>query len=155
VLSWIRRRSRWTSAVCGCLGRWSSRNRPWGWSSSPTAAAAAGAAPRNQFVAAALNRVGLGTFLVDLLTADEELSRVYVFNIARLATRLAGITCWLRSQPATATIPVGYFGASTGAAAALQAAAANPRLPVRAIVSRGGRPDLVGRRLCWPKPATR
>jgi putative phosphoribosyl transferase len=110
--------------------------------------------PRNQFVAAALNRVGLGTFLVDLLTADEELSRAYVFNIARLATRLAGITCWLRSQPATATIPVGYFGASTGAAAALQAAAANPRLPVTAIVSRGGRPDLVGRRLALVQAPT-
>ena len=57
--------------------------------------------PRNQFVAAALNRAGLGTLLVDLLTADEELRLVYVFNIAMLATRLAGITGWLRGQPAT------------------------------------------------------
>jgi putative phosphoribosyl transferase len=110
--------------------------------------------PRNQFVAAALNRVGLGTLLVDLLTADEELSRAYVFNIAMLAARLAGITSWLRGQPGTAAIPVGYFGASTGAAAALRAAAADPRLPVRAIVSRGGRPDLVGRRLALVQAPT-
>ena len=103
--------------------------------------------PRNQFVAAALNRAGLGTLLVDLLTADEELSRAYVFNIAMLAGRLTGITRWLRGQPVAATLPFGYFGASTGAAAALWAAAASPRPPVAAVVSRGGRPDLVGRRL--------
>lgn len=98
-------------------------------------------------VAAALNRVGLGTLLVDLLTVDEELSRAYVFNIAMLAGRLAGITRWLRGQPVAASLPFGYFGASTGAAAALWAAAASPRPPVAAVVSRGGRPDLVGRRL--------
>ena len=109
--------------------------------------------PRNQFVAAALNRAGVGTLLVDLLTADEELTRAYVFNIAMLAARLAGITRWLRDQPAAA-IPVGYFGASTGAAAALWAAAANPRLPVRAIVSRGGRPDLAGRQLALVQAPT-
>jgi len=103
--------------------------------------------PRNQFVATALHRAGLGTLLIDLLTADEEISRAYVFNIALLAARLAGITGWLGGQLATAALPVGYFGASTGAAAALWAAAANPRLPVSAIVSRGGRPDLTGRRL--------
>ena len=103
--------------------------------------------PRNQFVAAALNRAGLGTLLVDLLTADEELSHAYVFNVPLLAARLAGITGWLRSEPATAAIPLGYFGASTGAAAALWAAAASPPLPVSAIVSRGGRPDLAGPRL--------
>ena len=145
--SWIRRRSWWTPAVFGCLGRWSSRTRLGGWSSSPTAAAAAGRSSRNQFVAAALNRVGLGTLLVDLLTADEELSRAYVFNIAMLAGWLTGITRWLRGQPVAATLPFGYFGASTGAAAALWAAAASPRPPVAAVVSRGGRPDLVGRRL--------
>ena len=88
--------------------------------------------PRNQFVAAALNRAGLGTLLVDLLTADEELSHAYVFNVPLLAARLAGITGWLRSEPATAAIPLGYFGASTGAAAALWAAAASPPLPVSA-----------------------
>ena len=103
--------------------------------------------PRNQFVAGALNRAGLGTLLVDLLTADEEHSRAYAFNIAMLAGRLAGITRWLRGQPVAATLPFGYFGASTGAAAALWAAAASPQPPVAAVVSRGGRPDLVGRRL--------
>jgi len=110
--------------------------------------------PRNQFVAAALNRAGVGTLLVDLLTADEELARAYVFNIAMLAARLAGITRWLRGQSAAAAIPVGYFGASTGAAAALWAAAANPRLPVTAIVSRGGRPDLAGRQLALVQAPT-
>jgi putative phosphoribosyl transferase len=110
--------------------------------------------PRNQFVAAALNRVGLGTLLVDLLTADEELSRAYVFNIAMLAARLADITGWLHGQPGTATLPVGYFGASTGAAGARRPAAADPRPPVTAIVSRGGRPDLVGRRLALVQAPT-
>ncbi len=110
--------------------------------------------PRNQFVAGVLNRAGLGTLLADLLTADEELSRAYVFNVALLAARLAGITGWLRSQPATAAIPLGYCGASTGAAAALRAAAASPPLPVDAIVSRGGRPDLAGRRLAQVRAPT-
>ena len=103
--------------------------------------------PRNRLVAAALNRAGVGTLLVDLLTGDEELSHAYVFNIPLLAARLAGITGWLRGEPATAVIPLGYFGASTGAAAALWAAGASPPLPVTAIVSRGGRPDLAGPRL--------
>jgi putative phosphoribosyl transferase len=103
--------------------------------------------PRNRLVAAALNRAGVGTLLADLLTGDEELSHAYVFNIPLLAARLAGITGWLRSEPATAAIPLGYFGASTGAAAALWAAGASPPLPVTAIVSRGGRPDLARPRL--------
>jgi putative phosphoribosyl transferase len=103
--------------------------------------------PRNRLVAAALNRAGVGTLLVDLLTGDEELSHAYVFNIPLLAARLAGITGRLRSEPATGAIPLGYFGASTGAAAALWAAGASPQLPVAAIVSRGGRPDLAGPRL--------
>jgi putative phosphoribosyl transferase len=109
--------------------------------------------PRNQFVAAALNRAGLGTLLVDLLTADEAATRAYVFNIALLAARLTGITSWLGGQPATAGVPVGYFGASTGAAAALWAAA-DPSPPVAAIVSRGGRPDLAGRRLALVQAPT-
>jgi len=109
--------------------------------------------PRNRFVAGVLNRAGLGTLLADLLTADEELSRAYVFNIALLAARLAGITGWLHSQPATTAIPLGYFGASTGAAAALWAAA-SPPLPLAAIVSRGGRPDLAGRRLAQVRAPT-
>jgi len=103
--------------------------------------------PRNRLVAAALNRAGVGTLLVDLLTGDEELSHAYVFNIPLLAARLAGLTGWLRSEPATAVIPLGYFGASTGTAAALWAAGAGPPLPVTAIVSRSGRPDLAGPRL--------
>jgi len=103
--------------------------------------------PRNRFVASALNRAGLGTLLADLLTREEELSHAYVFNVSLLAARLAGITGWLRCQPAAASMPLGYFGASTGAAAALWAAAASPPLPVTAIVSRGGRPDLAGKRL--------
>jgi len=110
--------------------------------------------PRNRFVAAALNRAGLGTLLADLLTGEEELSRSYVFNVPLLAARLAGITGWLRSEPATAAIPLGYFGASTGAAAALWAAGASPPLPVAAIVSRGGRPDLAGRRLAQVRAPT-
>jgi putative phosphoribosyl transferase len=110
--------------------------------------------PRNRFVAGALNRAGLGTLLADLLTVNEELSRAYVFNITLLAARLAGITGWLRSQPATAAIPLGYFGASTGAAAAMWAAAGRPPLPVAAIVSRGGRPDLAGRRLAQVRAPT-
>jgi len=109
--------------------------------------------PRNRFVAGVLNRAGLGTLLADLLTADEELSRAYVFNIALLAARLAGITGWLHSQPATTAIPLGYFGASTGAAAALWAAA-SPAMPLAAIVSRGGRPDLAGRRLAQVRAPT-
>ena len=110
--------------------------------------------PRNRLVAAALNRAGVGTLLVDLLTGDEELSHAYVFNIPLLAARLAGITGWLRGEPATAVIPLGYFGASTGAAAALWAAGASPPLPVTAIVSRGGRPDLAGSRLARVQAAT-
>ena len=103
--------------------------------------------PRNQLVAAVLNRAGLGTLLAGLLTRDEELSQAYVFNIPLLAARLAGITGWLHSVSANAAIPLGYFGAGTGAAAALWVAAARHPLPVSAIVSRGGRPDLAGPRL--------
>jgi len=102
--------------------------------------------PRNRFVAAALNRAGLATVLTDLLTSREEQNRASVFDIELLAARLTGITDWLRQQPATSTLPVGYFGASTGAAAALWAAAGG-HSPVTAIVSRGGRPDLAGPRL--------
>jgi putative phosphoribosyl transferase len=102
--------------------------------------------PRNQHVARTLNDAGLGTVLVDLLTAQEEGSRANVFDIDLLADRLAALTRTLALDPRTAGLPIGYFGASTGAAAAL-AAAAEPGNPVRAIVSRGGRPDLAGDRL--------
>jgi putative phosphoribosyl transferase len=99
--------------------------------------------PRNRLVAGVLNQGGLGTLLLDLLTAAEERSRANVFDIGLLADRLAGATGWLQMQPEARGLPVGYFGASTGAAAALCAAAALGER-VAAIVSRGGRPDLAG-----------
>jgi putative phosphoribosyl transferase len=101
--------------------------------------------PRNRFVARVLNEAGLGTLLLDLLTADEEAVDVrtaeYRFDIGLLAGRVVGTTDWLANVEATAALPVGYFGASTGAGAALVAAARRPER-VRAVVSRGGRPDL-------------
>ncbi|QUR67129.1 phosphoribosyltransferase [Mycobacterium spongiae] len=99
--------------------------------------------PRNQYVAEILNDAGLATLLFDLLTPDEERSRANVFDIGLLASRLVNVTDWLAGQPATGSLPVGYFGASTGAGAAL-AAAAHPGVKVAAVVSRGGRPDLAG-----------
>ena len=102
--------------------------------------------PRNNFVAKALREGGLATLLFDLLTADEERDRRNVFDIDLLAGRLLTATSWVRRQAETADLPIGYFGASTGAAAALVAAAARDT-PVAAIVSRGGRPDLAGRAL--------
>jgi putative phosphoribosyl transferase len=102
--------------------------------------------PRNRFVATVLNRAGFGTLLSDLLTPYEEHDRSKVFDIALLAGRLADVTDWLRLRPDTAGLPVGYFGASTGAAAALWAAS-EPSAGVAAVVSRGGRPDLAGPRL--------
>lgn len=102
--------------------------------------------PRNRFVASMLFDAGLGTLLMDLLTTSEEGDRTHVFDIALLASRLAAATRWLRARPDTASAPVGLFGASTGAAAAL-VAAADPDLEVAAVVSRGGRPDLAGDRL--------
>jgi putative phosphoribosyl transferase len=102
--------------------------------------------PRNRFVASVLNRAGLGTLLFDLLTRDEELDRANVFDIELLAYRLVEVTRWLRAQPEARNVAIGYFGASTGAAAALWAAA-DPDAAVAAVVSRGGRPDLAGPRL--------
>jgi len=102
--------------------------------------------PRNQFVAEVLNEAGLGTLLFDLLTHGEEANRANVFDIELLARRLVEVTSWLRAQPAVKQIPIGYFGASTGAAAALWAAA-EPGAGIAAVVSRGGRPDLAGPRL--------
>ncbi|MCZ7459070.1 phosphoribosyltransferase family protein [Streptomyces sp. WMMC940] len=99
--------------------------------------------PRNRTVAAALNTAGLGTLLFDLLTEPEAADRRNVFDIEVLADRLSGATAWLRTRT---PVPIGYFGASTGAAAALWAASsAGPE--VGAVVSRGGRPDLAGSRL--------
>ncbi len=102
--------------------------------------------PRNITVAAALNAVGLGTLLLDLLTTDEEQERANVFDIDLLGRRLTDAVRWLRNRPGLPRTRIGLFGASTGAAAAL-VAAADPALEVAAVVSRGGRPDLAGDRL--------
>jgi len=100
--------------------------------------------PRNRYVAATLADAGLGTLLFDLLTPAEEVDRANVFDIDLLAGRLSEVTAWLRKQGRPERI--GYFGASTGAAAALQAAA-EPGADIAAVVSRGGRPDLAAERL--------
>lgn len=102
--------------------------------------------PRNLAVAQALNEVGLATLLFDLLTKDEEADRANVFNIELLAERLLNATAWLRLQKGFSEIPIGYFGASTGAAAALWAAV-DPSSHVKAVVSRGGRADMAATRL--------
>jgi pimeloyl-ACP methyl ester carboxylesterase len=98
--------------------------------------------PRNQAVARELNRRGFATMLTDLLAPGED-RREHRFDIGLLTDRLVAIVDWLRVQPATAGLPLGLFGASTGGAAALVAAAARPD-GVRTVVSRGGRPDLAG-----------
>jgi putative phosphoribosyl transferase len=106
--------------------------------------------PRNQFVAHVLQEAGLATLLIDLLTPQEEeqdqISGRLRFAIPLLSERVIGATQWLTTFPATAALKIGYFGASTGAAAALEAAAKLPHC-VGAIVSRGGRPDLAGEAL--------
>jgi putative phosphoribosyl transferase len=102
--------------------------------------------PRNQWVARVLNRGGVATLLFDLLTRHEEVERANVFDVELLAERLTAVTDWLVAQPDAAGLPVGYFGASTGAAAALWAATDRANV-VRAVVSRGGRPDLAAPRL--------
>ena len=103
--------------------------------------------PRNQFVARTLNRAGLGTLLFDLLTPEEEAldihTREHRFNIGLLAERLVHATKWARQQEQTRDLRIGYFGSSTGGAAALVAAAELPH-DVGGVVSRGGRPDLAG-----------
>jgi dienelactone hydrolase len=113
--------------------------------------------PRNQEVASVLQRAGLATLLFDLLTADEHahdaLTAEYRFNIQLLARRLSGALDWLRTQPVLSGLSVGLFGASTGAAAALSAAAERPE-GVRAVVSRGGRPDLAREALPLVKAPT-
>jgi dienelactone hydrolase len=103
--------------------------------------------PRNRYVAEVLNQAGLATLLFDLLTPDEErvdqVTAKLRFDIDLLARRLADATDWLIRDPSTGGLRIGYFGASTGAAAALIAAAEHPER-VSAVVSRGGRPDLAG-----------
>ncbi|MEZ4682610.1 MAG: alpha/beta hydrolase [Caldilineaceae bacterium] len=105
---------------------------------------------RNRYVAALLNEGGLATLLLDLLTAREEeidqVTRQLRFDIALLAHRVVSATDWLRQQPQLSQLPIGYFGASTGAAAALMAAAHRPAA-IGAVVSRGGRPDLAANQL--------
>jgi putative phosphoribosyl transferase len=109
--------------------------------------------PRNQAVASSLHQAGLGTLLFDLLTEEESQSRANVFDLPLLAERLLAATDWLASQPDTANLRLGYFGASTGAGAALIAAArAGDR--IHAVVSRGGRPDLAREWLPQVRAAT-
>jgi putative phosphoribosyl transferase len=97
--------------------------------------------PRNNFVAGILQQAGLATLLLDLLEEREAADRGKVFDIDLLADRCLSAAVWLREQPETGELPLGYFGASTGAGATLQAAARDPK-GVWAVVSRGGRPDL-------------
>jgi len=103
--------------------------------------------PRNRHVADVLNRGAIGTILIDLLTEQEEAVDVQTaklrFDIPLLGLRVAAITDWIDRQPSLKSLGLGYFGASTGAVAALVAAAERPNV-VRAVVSRGGRPDLAG-----------
>jgi putative phosphoribosyl transferase len=109
--------------------------------------------PRNSFVAQALREAGLATLLFDLLTPDEAQDRRNVFDISLLAQRLSIAAAWVKDDTETASLPIGYFGASTGAAAALVAAAGDEGA-VAAIVSRGGRPDLAGTALGSVKTPT-
>jgi len=99
--------------------------------------------PRNTYVAEVLQQRGIGTLLFDLLTREEDRNYETRFDIALLTRRLLAATAWLQANPATHTLRLGYFGASTGAAAALQAAAEMGD-KIAAVVSRGGRPDLAG-----------
>ena len=113
--------------------------------------------PRNRYVAEALREAGLATLLIDLLTPEEEevdlRTRHLRFDVGLLAERLAGATEWLAQEPNTQDLRVGYFGASTGAGAALVAAAERPE-EVGAVVSRGGRPDLAGNALSHVRAPT-
>ncbi|MBI4208484.1 MAG: alpha/beta hydrolase [Deltaproteobacteria bacterium] len=97
--------------------------------------------PRNTFVAKVLQKAGFATLLIDLLTSEEERDRSKVFDIDLLTERLQGAFAWAENEPMIRWLPIGYFGASTGAAAALKAAARSD-LKIKAVVSRGGRPDL-------------
>lgn len=109
--------------------------------------------PRNRYVASVLNEAGLATLLFDLLTQAEEADRANVFDVELLARRLVEVTGWVGTHTALTGLAIGYFGASTGAAAALWAAA-EPEVDVAAVVSRGGRPDLAGARLEAVRAAT-
>ena len=106
--------------------------------------------PRSKYVAQELNNVGIATLVVDMLTLEEEsvdsLTKEHRFNIQLRAQRLISCTDWTSQNPELKNLKIGYFGASTGAAAALVAAAARPNV-VRVVVSRGGRPDLAGKEI--------
>jgi putative phosphoribosyl transferase len=115
--------------------------RPLGWVVFAHGSGSSRASPRNRSVATALNRAGLATLLFDLLTEDEARDRANVFDVQLLADRLIAATRWLEAVPQSRELPIAYFGASTGAAAALVAAAELGER-VAAVVSRGGRPDL-------------
>lgn len=99
--------------------------------------------PRNSYVASVLQEAGIGTLLFDLLTREEDRNYETRFDIPLLTRRLLSATAWINQDPRTQSLRIGYFGASTGAAAALQAAA-EMGAKVSAVVSRGGRPDLAG-----------
>lgn len=108
--------------------------------------------PRNRFVSGVIQRAGVATLLLDLLTPDEErldlLTATHRFDIPLLASRLEEAAVWTSHRPELHGLPLGFFGASTGAAAAL-AAAASLGESIRAVVSRGGRPDLADASLAW------
>ena len=112
---------------------------------------------RNTYVAGLMNKKEIATLLIDLLTADEdavdEYTGQYRFDVNMLSGRLVDSTHWLKKNPATKNLAIGYFGASTGAAAALIAAAELPN-EIKAVVSRGGRPDLAGKNLSKVKAPT-
>jgi putative phosphoribosyl transferase len=109
--------------------------------------------PRNVMVARQLRTAGFATLLFDLLTPHEAADRTKVFDIQLLGERLTLATAWLHGQPDVGGLPVGYFGASTGAGAAL-VAAADPALGIKAVVSRGGRPDLASEALALVRAPT-
>ena len=113
--------------------------------------------PRNTYVAELMNMQGISTLLIDLLTAEEEgvdeYTGRYRFDVNMLSERLIDSTRWLKENPYTSKLSIGYFGASTGAAAALIAAAKQPN-EIEAVVSRGGRPDLAGNHLAKVKAPT-
>ncbi|HEX6915191.1 MAG TPA: dienelactone hydrolase family protein [Chitinophagaceae bacterium] len=108
--------------------------------------------PRNRFVAEHLNDAGFATLLFDLLSSEEEQFLRNRFDIDLLSARLITVTEWVKKQPSLEELPIGYFGASTGAASAIRAAAAGAS--VYAVVSRGGRPDLAGEALSSVEAAT-
>lgn len=110
--------------------------------------------PRNTYVAEALGEAGFATLLFDLLTPREETDRSNVFDIALLSDRLVSAIKWANADPRTSGLPIGLFGASTGAAAALVASAAAQNHHVGAIVSRGGRPDMAACAFDWVKAPT-